>query len=101
LSAVPKKCTKEAQIFFQYYFDITEEANEKKYDTLALGSVVVMFVSFLFSQLIFFLQQTSKLDAIKFDIKTITASDFTVEYEISKEMYEDFISNQYQMYQNQ
>lgn len=60
-----------------------------------------MFVSFLFTQLIFFLQQTSKLDAIKFDIKTITASDFTVEYEISKEMYEHFESNQYSMYENQ
>lgn len=60
-----------------------------------------MFVSFLFSQLIFFLQQTSKLDAIKFDIKTITASDFTVEYEISKDMYDDFLSNQYPNYMNQ
>jgi len=45
--------------------------------------------------LIFYLQQTSKLDAIKFDIATITASDFTVEYEISKEMYEDFLCTIY------
>lgn len=46
-----------------------------------------MFVAFLFSQLIYFLQQTSKLDAIKYDVKTITAGDFTVEYEISNEMF--------------
>lgn len=54
-----------------------------------------MFISFLFSQLIFFLQQTSKLDAIKFDITTITASDFTVEYSITKEMFKDFLDNHY------
>jgi hypothetical protein len=60
-----------------------------------------MFISILFSQLIFYLQQTSKLDAITFDLKTITAGDFTVEYEISKNMFDDFMSNQYPMYQNQ
>lgn len=64
-------------------------------------SVIVMFVSFLFSQLIFYLQQTSKLDAIKFDIETITASDFTVEYEISKEMYEEFECTVYPTYEKQ
>jgi len=50
--------------------------------------------------LIYFLQQTSKLDAIKFDISTITASDFTVEYEIKKEMFDDFMSNEYSRYSN-
>ena len=59
-----------------------------------------MLVSFVFSQLIFFLQQTSKLDAIKFDISVITASDFTVEYEISKEMFDDFMSNTYGFYKD-
>jgi len=63
-------------------------------------SVVVMLVSFVFSQLIFFLQQTSKLDAIKFDIAVITAGDFTVEYEITKEMFEDFTSNTYGFYKD-
>jgi len=55
-----------------------------------------MFISFLFSQLIFFLQQTSKLDAIKFDITTITASDFTVEYSITKDMFDDFKNTHYE-----
>jgi len=82
----------------QYTCEITEEEKESKYDKLSLVSVVVIFVSFLFSQLIYFLQQTSKLDAIKFDISTITASDFTVEYEISKEMFDHFISNEYSKY---
>jgi len=59
-----------------------------------------MLVSFVFSQLIFFLQQTSKLDAIKFDIAVITAGDFTVEYEITKEMFEDFTSNTYGFYKD-
>lgn len=88
-------------MFVQYTCEIDQDQKEKKYDILALVSVIVMFVSFLFSQLIFFLQQTSKLDAIKFDIKTITASDFTVEYEISKEMFDDFLSNQFPTYRDQ
>ena len=84
-----------SNLFVQYTCEITEKEKEIKYDILSMVSVVVMFVSFLFSQLIFYLQQTSKLDAIKFDIATITASDFTVEYEISKEMYEDFLCTIY------
>jgi hypothetical protein len=50
--------------------------------------------------MIFFLQQTSKLDAIKFDISVITASDYTVEYEITKEMFSDFMSNTYGFYKD-
>ena len=94
-SGAPEKCMVDSQLFVQYTCEITEKEKEAKYDILSMVAVVVMFVSFLFSQLIFYLQQTSKLDAIKFDIATITASDFTVEYEISKEMFEEFRFNTY------
>lgn len=35
------------------------------------------------------------MDNLKYDVKTVTASDFTVEYEITKDMYDDFIDNVY------
>lgn len=65
LATIPKKlsdgtdgskCTKDALIFAQYTCEITEEEKEAKYTVVSIVSVLSMFVSFLFSQLIFFLQ---------------------------------------------
>ena len=44
------KClTSESILFVQYTCEIDEAEKEAKYDTLALVSVIVMFISFLFS----------------------------------------------------
>jgi len=67
-------------MFLQYTCEITEKEKGAKYETLSLVVVILMFISFFFSQLIYFLQQTSKYDAVKYDISKITAGDFTVEY---------------------
>jgi hypothetical protein len=85
----------------QYTCEISEIERSDKYDAISLISCICMFVAFLFSQLIYFLQQTSKLDNLKYDVKTITASDFTVEYEISRDMWDDFLDNQYPFYAKQ
>jgi hypothetical protein len=55
-SGKPNTClTGSSILFVQYACEITEEEKEAKYDVIALVSVIVMFISFLFSQLIFFL----------------------------------------------
>lgn len=55
-----------------------------------------MFTAFLYSLLIYWLQTTSKLDQLKYDLKTITAGDFTVEFDITREMYETFLMDIYE-----
>lgn len=49
-------CMEKSQLFVQYTCEITEKEKEAKYDILSMVAVIVMFVSFLFSQLIFYLQ---------------------------------------------
>jgi hypothetical protein len=42
-----------------------------------------------------YLMETSKMDEKKYDIATITAADFTIEMDITDEMYENFLFNEY------
>jgi hypothetical protein len=42
-----------------------------------------MFVAFVFILVLYYLEQTVKLDQKKYDVNTITASDFTVEFDIT------------------
>jgi hypothetical protein len=37
--------------------------------------------------MVHYLQETSKLDQMKYDVGTITAADFTVEMDITDDMY--------------
>ena len=57
---------------------------------------LVVFTAFIYSLLIYWLQTTSKLDQVKYDLKTITAGDFTVEYDITADMYKDYLLDIYE-----
>jgi hypothetical protein len=54
-----------------------------------------MFIAFVYIFIIYYLQKTSRLEQLEYDIHTISAGDFTVELDITKEMYDDFIDNYY------
>jgi len=43
------------------------------------------------------MQSTSKLEQKTYDMNTITAADFTVEFDITKEMYDNFVENEYKV----
>ena len=85
-----------SNIFIQYKCEITELEQYEKYNQLTLVTVLTMMATFLYSLLIYWLQTTSKLDQVKYDLKTITAGDFTVEYDITAEMYETFLRDHYE-----
>ena len=46
-----------------------------------------LLIAFCFINLVYYMQATSKLDQLSYDMSTITAGDFTVELDINKEMY--------------
>jgi len=54
----------------------------EKYNKLAFVTACVMFVALFFILTVSYLQKKSKLDLLKYDMRTITASDFTVEFDI-------------------
>jgi len=71
-----------------------EYQKHDKYNVVALCSITIMFVAFLFILMIFYMQSTTLLDQLSFDVNTVTASDYTVEMDISLDMWEDFRANQ-------
>lgn len=54
-----------------------------------------MFIAFIYILIIYYLQKTSRLDQLEYDMNTISAGDFTVELDITKDMYDEFIENFY------
>lgn len=77
-------------MFMQYECRPTEDQLHNKYQTVALATATIMLVAFLFTLVVYYLQTTSKLDLLQYDISTVTASDYTVEMDITPAMYKDF-----------
>jgi hypothetical protein len=55
-----------------------------------------MFIAFIYIFIIYYLQKVSRLDQLEYDMNTISAGDFTVELDITAEMYQDFMENFYE-----
>lgn len=61
-----------------------------------LGLVVSIcgcFAALFFLVVIWYLQKVNDVDFMKWDIDNLTSSDFTIEYEITKQMWDDFNAN--------
>lgn len=82
-------------MFVQYTCEMDKIQQDAKYKTIAMASIIMMFVAHMFIQVTYYLRQTAKLDLLKYDIETCTAGDYTVEMDITKEMYNDFLINQW------
>lgn len=54
---------------------------------------VLSCLCFLIS--IYYLKKNSKIKNLEWDVSTITAGDYTVEYKISEEAYKHFLDTQY------
>jgi hypothetical protein len=58
----------------------------------AASAVFIYLYSIVYFDYIKSVQKTKFVD---FDVKTITAGDYTVEFDIGEEIYEEFITNYY------
>lgn len=68
----------------QYTCTVVGDQFKDKYNKIALASATVTFIAFVFGALVYYMQKTSKLDMLDFDMNTITAGDFTVEMDLTK-----------------
>ena len=66
------------------------------YEVVALASALIMFVAFFFILMIYYLQTTSRLDQLEYDVNTISAGDFTVELSINRKMWAHFLEEHYE-----
>ena len=84
-----------AHFFIQYSCTVLNEQLEKKYNKVSVATSCILLIAFCFVNLIYFMQTTSKLDQLDYDIKTITAGDYTVQMDITKSMWGFFIDEIY------
>ncbi len=56
---------------------------------------MVLLCAAIFFIAIYYMRETSSLDGYMFDVSTVTAKDYTVEMDITAEMWDDFETNQY------
>lgn len=61
------------------------------YDKIATATATIMFVAFTYMLFIWYLQKSQKIDQLENDMNTITASDFTVEMDITRGMWETYL----------
>lgn len=54
-----------------------------------------MLIAFAYIMIVHSQRALTKLELVKYDMSTVTASDFTVELDISREAYQDFLQNHY------
>jgi hypothetical protein len=57
-------------------------------------SCCASFCGVLFLIVIWYLRKVNDVEFMKWDIENLTASDFTIEYEITKEMWDTFLNEQ-------
>lgn len=55
-----------------------------------------MFVAFSFMLFIWYLQKSQGIDFLENDMNTITASDFTVEMDITRDMWQHYLEQYYE-----
>lgn len=62
----------------------------KKHEGLLIACLG-LFICFVFMCTTYYLSQTSYIDYKLWDVFTVTAADFTVEYEITRSMWNKFL----------
>ena len=90
-TADEKNCVqKMSKFFLQHTCTVKDDAFKDKYNKIAMVSACIMFIAFCFGALVYYMKKTSKLEQLNYDMNTITASDFTVEMDITGAQYKKF-----------
>lgn len=82
--------TAESRFFVQYTCVQSEDEQAAKYSQLCLAVSTAILISFLFLIMIRYLYQGGKMKQIEWDMSTVTAGDYTVEFPISRENFDEW-----------
>lgn len=80
--------TNEATLFVQYTCIQDAATQHQKYGQLALAVSTAVFIAFLFTVSIRRMYQGGKIQQLEWDVATVTAGDYSVEFPIKAESYE-------------
>jgi hypothetical protein len=89
-------CNDDNAVFYIQYSCIQSGAVlETKYKQGTIISCLGIFASLFFMVVIYWLKRASKIKQLEWDVSTVTASDYSVEMEITEEQYTWFLENVY------
>jgi len=93
----PAECTIDESLFYYQYeceqpVDGPQGLNEKRQQGLVVSCIGV-FVSLIYLTGMYYLSSVASIDFKAWDVGTVTASDFTVEYNIPKKVWTKFEDN--------
>jgi len=89
LEARPEECGAEAFAFVQYVCVLNDTRVVKQIFGLLVGCTTV-FIYFFVIVFIDYIKTVEKNNYLDFDVKTITAEDYTVEFELDKQLFENW-----------
>lgn len=87
--------------FVQYSCEMQENEKFFKYRQVTMSVFCVLMISILFVLCIWYIQHTVDLGGMQYDVSTIVASDYTVEMDITDDMWREFEDNAYSAYVHQ
>jgi hypothetical protein len=92
--------TDDGFVFIQYSCEMSEGQKHDKYNKITLSVVTVMAIAVIFILTIWYVSNQVELGSMEYDVKTIVTGDYTVELDISKDMFDNFANNYYLKYKN-
>ena len=84
---------KESRLFVQYTCIQSDENLTMKYNQMCLITSTAVCIALLFTLTIRYLFQGGKMQQIDWDMTTITAGDYSVEFTIDKDVYDNWKNN--------
>ena len=90
-------CTNDGNLFFVQYTCIqNEEQQQEKFEILTLATATASLISLLFIVVLQGLWKRGAIKRLEWDLSTVTAGDYTVEFPIPAEAYNDWHDNTYE-----
>jgi len=87
-AVVPENCTMQtSQVFAQYTCIQSNDQLKNKYNTMSACTALAVFASLFFSLFVIGFGAKQKLQAIEWDLNTVTVADYAVEFAITPEAY--------------
>lgn len=75
----------DSRIFIQFTCEQSKESLNTKYNQMCLAVSIAVFIAMFFTITIRYLYQGGKITQIEWDMSTVTAGDYTVEFDILPE----------------
>lgn len=94
-SVDPSCIADQAYVYAQFTCVMDESTQHYKYNKMATTCAIICFIAYLFTIMLRHLYQGGKIQQLEWDMATITAGDYTVEFPIDSDNYRRWYDQEY------